>query len=478
MRLKLVITPSYLSMQEKISYFSKKNNILFVILVLSVLLRIASAFYLGDTVEILPGTYDQVSYHELALRVIDGHGFTFGQPWWPITAADAPTAHWSYLYTSYLVVIYTIFGPHPLAARLIQALIVGLLQPFLAYLIARRIFGEIVGLVAAALTTLYVYFIYYTAALMTESFYITAIFGVLYLSVCIVDHAAAPNHQKSRNKYFILAVILGLTLGTAVLLRQLFLLFIPFLFLWIGWVSHKRGGRWIVPALFISGMMIVFLVIPITIFNYVRFERFVLLNTNAGYAFFWANHPIYGTNFEPLLPPEMGTYQSLIPDKLRHLDEAALDQALLIRGLQFVFQDPIRYVRLSLSRIPIYFKFWPSANSSLISNISRVTSFGLFFPFMLYGLFLAFFNKDRQGLQSETSSPAAHSSSVLKFNISSPLFLLAIFVLIYTAIHILSWALIRYRLPVDAVLLVFAALALVDIAKRMGIARWLTRYVN
>ena len=27
----------------------------------------------------------------------------------------------------------------------------------------------------------------------------------------------------------------------------------------------------------------------------------------------------------------------------------------------------------------------------------------------------------------------------------------------YTAIHLLSWALIRYRLPVDAIALVFAA---------------------
>jgi len=465
-------------MRANFSCYSKNTKILFVILVISALLRFASALYLGDSVEILPGTYDQISYHELALRVLAGHDFTFGEPWWPITAADAPTAHWSYLYTFYLVIIYAIFGPHPLAARLIQALVVGLLQPFLAYLIARRIFVELVGLVAAALTAIYVYFIYYTAALMTESFYITAILGTIYLSIRMVDHAASPDHQKSKNKLIVLAIALGLTLGIAVLLRQLFLLFIPFLFLWIWWASRKRGGRWTVPALLISGILVVVLIIPISIYNYSRFERFVLLNTNAGYAFFWANHPIYGTKFEPILPPEMGTYQSLIPDELRHLDEAALDQALLIRGLQFVIQDPIRYIRLSLSRIPIYFNFWPSPNSSLISNISRVTSFGLFFPFMLYGLFLVFFQQGRRGLLSETSSPEFQSSNTSNFNISSPLFLIVLFVLFYTAIHILSWALIRYRLPVDAVLLFFAALALVDIAKRLGVTNWLTRYVN
>jgi hypothetical protein len=44
----------------------------------------------------------------------------------------------------------------------------------------------------------------------------------------------------------------------------------------------------------------------------------VLINTNAGYAFFWANHPIYGAHFVPILTPEMGTYQSLIPQELHH----------------------------------------------------------------------------------------------------------------------------------------------------------------
>jgi hypothetical protein len=38
--------------------------------------------------------------------------------------------------------------------------------------------------------------------------------------------------------------------------------------------------------------------------------------------------------------------------------------------------------------------------------------------------------------------------------------LLILFALVYTAIHLLTWALIRYRLPVDAVLITFAALAI------------------
>lgn len=412
---------------------TRRRWLLGAILLAAVLPRLLGALYLGDVVEVLPGTADQVSYHTLALRVLGGHGFTFAEPWWPLTGAGEPTAHWSYLYTFYLAGIYTLFGPHPLAARLIQALLIGLLQPLLTYLLGRRIFDERVGLVAAALTAGYVYFIYYAGVLMTESFYITAILGALYLALRLAE---ADNGRELK-----WALALGVLLGVIVLLRQLFLLFIPFLFLWLWWVRYHETGRVPLAATLGAGLVVVAMILPFTLYNYARFDRFVLLNTNAGYAFFWANHPIYGTQFEPILPPEMGSYVDLIPRELGGLDEAALDQELLVRGLQFVVEEPGRYALLSLSRIPAYLMFWPSPESGTISNVARVLSFGLLWPFMLVGLVRAFFRRRRLAVDVSAAS------------------LIVLFAAVYTAIHLLSWALIRYRLPVDAVLLLFAGLA-------------------
>jgi hypothetical protein len=51
--------------------------------------------------------------------------------------------------------------------------------------------------------------------------------------------------------------------------------------------------------------------------------------------------------------------------------------------------------------------------------------------------------------------------------LTSPHALLMLFMVVYSGIHILTWTLIRYRLPVDAVLIPFAALALVDLAQRI-----------
>ena len=65
-------------MKAKPPSLSNTNRILIATLVLAVLLRVAAAFYLGNQVVNLPGTFDQISYHNLALRVLGGHGFTFG----------------------------------------------------------------------------------------------------------------------------------------------------------------------------------------------------------------------------------------------------------------------------------------------------------------------------------------------------------------------------------------------------------------
>lgn len=420
-----------------------------IIIGLSVSLRVAAAFYLGNTVDVLPGIFDQVSYHALAMRVLGGNGFSFEYASWPLTAAGAPTAHWSFLYTLYLTAVYAIFGPNPLMARIIQAVIVGVLHPWLAYRLGRRVFGERSGLLAAAFTAVYIYFIYYSAALMTEPFYITAILGALYGLLELRDTGAGEERR--------LALAVGLALGFAVLLRQLFLLLIPFLLLWL-WAMRFYDGRragaerrglkdilfcprapWRSSAVIVG--LVILMILPFTIYNYGRYGRFVLLNTNAGYAFFWGNHPIYGTRFQGILSPEMGSYQDLIPEELRGLDEPSLEQALMKRGMQFIIDDPGRYALLSLSRVPVYFMFWPSAESGMLSNISRVGSFGLFLPLMLAGLIYSLANRK---MRRRTFGDAL---------------LLLLFAVLYTAVHLLSWALVRYRLPVDAILLLYAGLA-------------------
>lgn len=429
-------------MQKLLAWMRTPSHLLVLIMIVSTLARLGSAVYMGDVVVEMPGTYDQISYHALAQRVLGGYGFSFAEAWWPLTPAGEPTAHWSFLYTFFLVFVYAVFGPHPLAARVIQALIFGLLQPYLTYRIGARLFGRAAGLAAALLAAVYAYFVYYGGALMTEPFYILAILWVLDISIRLVS---ANGVEKRTGNWLLVGVAMGLT----VLLRQVFLIMIPFILLWLAWAVYRRKRAFSLLRLALPVVVVAAMILPFTLYNASRFDTIVLLNTNSGYAFFWGNHPYYGIDFQPILPSPM--YLELIPRELRGLDEAALDKALLGRALQFILADPGRYLLLSLGRIPDFFMFWPSPDSGRISNFSRVVSFGILWPFMLGGLILALrkiFGKAGEKL-------------------AAPAFLPVLFILLYSGVHIFTWTLIRYRLPVDAVALVYAGYLVAELDRRL-----------
>lgn len=395
---------------------------------LAVLLRLAAAFYLGEdfTGPQQERVYDQVSYQALARSLLGGRGYSFEQFWYPFTPADTATAHWSFVYPLFLAGVYAIFGLHPLAARLIQAVASGILATWLVYCLGRRLFGATAGLLAAGLSAVYAYFIFHDAALMTESYFILGVLAMLNLTLQLVERPASGGPQEhglaGPGKWLLLGVVLGLS----ALLRQTILLWLPFLFGWIAWAGHGRV-RWWGPALALG--ITALLVLPWTVRNYVVYHAFLPLNSNVGYALYSANHPDHGTNFDQ-------DYAAPLPADLERqgLNEAQWNSALTLRGVRFILQDPARYARLSLDRVGVFFNFWFSPESSLASNLMRVLSFGLYLPFFLWGLALS-----RRNWQPAT--------------------LIYLFVLVFSAMHILTWASIRYRLPVDAALMPFAALA-------------------
>jgi hypothetical protein len=335
-------------------------------------------------------------------------------------------------------------------------------------------FGPTPGLLAAAFSAVYIYFVYYAGALITETFYITTLLWIADVAMRIDERARVV---RPRRVAWLLWAELGLAIGVSALLRQLVLLLVPFLFLWLWWrIGRKQPSescptqrtmlaRWLgwrtLGGFVLTVVIAAVMILPWTVRNYRVFNTFVLLNTNSGYVFFWANHPVYGTEFVGILPDDGPGYGQLLPEELLSLNEAEMDKALFARGVGFVVEDPVRYALLSLSRIREYFKFWPSPDSSMISNLSRVGSFGLFLPFMLYGLVLAIVHVWKSRAQvGDWAGNRPHLESVV--------FLVG-FMALYTSMHLLTWALIRYRLPVDAALLLFAGYGVADLLRRVGL---------
>jgi hypothetical protein len=291
---------------------------------------------------------------------------------------------------------------------------------------------------------------------MTESFYIIGVLWTLDCSLRIINRWSRPMAEgqvTGRWRRVSPWIELGVAISITAMLRQVFLPFVPFLILWLWWAifrqerqafsdtrrAFSRASTALVQYGLLTSTVIFLFIAPVTLFNYHQFGRFVLLNTNAGYALYWSNHPAYGNSYAATLKDDMPSYYDMLPKELLWMDEASLDQELLQRGVGFIVDDPIRYLRLSISRIPEYYLFWPLPASNPISNLVRVLSYGFALPFILAGIILWSFDVHRQQVKIE------------------PGLLLLLFGLVYSLIHVLSWAGIRYRLPVDAITLVFAA---------------------
>ena len=211
----------------------RSRHILAAIILTAVLLRVAASIYLGDTLFTAQQdrAYDQISYHALAQSLLSGEGYTFDYDWYPgFTPAHAPTAHWSFLYPLYLSLVYMVTGVHPLAARLLQAVIMGVLKTWLIYRLGKSLFSEQVGLIASGLSAVYLYFIFYDATLMTEPFFMCAVLGLLLLGLHMTGMAKDGSGQAQGWRWW---ALLGGIAGTAALLRQTILFWLPVQLAWM-----------------------------------------------------------------------------------------------------------------------------------------------------------------------------------------------------------------------------------------------------
>ncbi len=390
-----------------------------IILILALIPRLVTALWLGDTMEVLDagGTHDEVSYDMLAHRLATGHGFTFPESWYPWVPADTETSYYSGTMVLHLAIIYKLFGYHPLIARLLYALL-GTAIVYLVYRLGRHVFGQAAGLAAAACAAGYSYLILYSATLLTETPFI-------FFLLVALNTAYIVGETGSRRGL----VVLGLALAGTVLFRMAVL---PFVFVLLGWTYFAARQR-LQPLrllhLAIPLAIIVLAVLPWTIRNYLLFDRFMLLESQFGHVFWNSNHPDQGIHFR-------GYWVAPIPPDVLALDnEVAITNELLKRGIQNVLADPGRFFLLTLSRVTHFFTFWPTADTGLINNLGRVFSFGIMLPFMLAGLYLSR-TRWRQAL---------------------PLYS---FLVIHLGVYLASWVMIRYRIPADTVLLVFAGLAI------------------
>lgn len=390
------------------------------VLALALIIRLVAAVYLGNHVTGLSGAQDEVSYSMLAERFVTGHGLTFPKPWYPWIQANAPQSYYSATMSLYLAAIYKTFGYQPIIARIVTGVLSTLLV-LMIILLANRLFGKPVALVAGVIASVYAYLIFYGVTLVTETPSILSLLAAIYLVYRIED---SPSVKKW--------VLLGVALAATILFRQATMFYVPLLLLWA--VYRQQGPKKMV---FIPIVIIVLFILPFTVRNYLLWHRFMLLEAQYGHVFWNGNYPGQHGNF---VPDRVFPIPSAV---LASHNDVEITNTLLFMGIDHVLKDPGGFALLTLSRLRILFTFWPTPGSSLLANAMRVLSFGILLPFALGGLVLSF----------------------RKWRELVPIYL---FILVHTGVYSISWTMIRYRLPIDALIIPFGALAVVKLGTLLG----------
>ncbi|NLF75272.1 MAG: glycosyltransferase family 39 protein, partial [Chloroflexi bacterium] len=235
-----------------------------VIVLLAVAGRLAFIALFSDTLSLQTSGYDTY-----AVNVMEGRGYTRFDD--RDGDSDLPP-----LYPFFLVGVYEVFGRDPVAVALVQ---IGLdvLTVLLIYWVGRRVAGERVGLLAAALYGLYPYLLYQNLTLNDTGLFI------LLLAAGIALAYRARDRRDWRG-----AALLGALFGLAALTKAFVLLMLPLLALW-WW--RQIGLRAAVRLALAAGVAAALVLAPWMIRNIRLHDAFVLISTNGGSNLHQGNNP-------------------------------------------------------------------------------------------------------------------------------------------------------------------------------------------
>ena len=380
---------------------------------------------------------DAADFDRLGVALADHGHYPQSSEWAP----HGPTAFRPPLFPAALAAVYKVVGTGSAhdrwtAGRLLEA-VLGALSAGLTCLIATRIWGPAIGLVAGALAAIDPPLLLVGSSLLSESLFIPLVLGAVL--------AALAFRTDARLRW---AGLSGVLVGCAALTRgNGLVLVIPLAFL--VWNQRPRRRAAGAPALLLATAILT--VLPWTVRNYVEFHRLVPLSTEGGYALAGTynaatqNRP----GFEAVWYPPLGQMRALAAADPR-INEAQVSAHLQSEGLHYIEHHPASVLKtgyLSARRLL-------NVEGPLLEE---VFAYGEGYPLRLaqYSVY-AFWVVLALALAGALTRAARRAPSAFWW--SPALILLS---------TVFFEGLTRYRSPADPFFLMLAALALVEGARRL-----------
>lgn len=338
------------------------------------ILFLALALRIGHVIQFdnrPPTAHDGLVFDDIAMNVIENGRFQIGptSPERRVVFYDIKEGLSSKepLYPFFLVCIYKVFGHSFIAVRLIEALI-GTLTVLLVYIIGIRFFNMNIAYIASFIIATYPPFIEFTGLFLREN-------SLIFLTSVLIFYLMEISNKESvcYRQYAYVGVLLGLI----ALSKAAILIFTPF-FLAALLFKHKRIKSFIKASVVTFAMMML-VISPWTIRNYLVHHKFIPVASNGGINFLLGNNPkASGTNLAP-----WPTYSPAQEKMLENLREVDMDRQYFKWGLMYIHQDPLRYFKLAFKKFLI---FWFDSYGSYKTPYGFITR--IFDAFLLIAGFL------------------------------------------------------------------------------------------
>lgn len=190
-----------------------------------------------------------------------------------LTGAPQPTASYPPLYPLYLA-LFSLVGLDSLEAHRAVSCLLGTTAVVLIGLLGRRLAGERVGLIAAALAAVYPQLVMVDGTVITEALYAPLVAAILLLAYRLLD---APSRGR--------AAALGAAIGLAVLTRSESLLLVALLALPACLLAVRARPRWraAAPLAAVALAATALVLAPWAVRNLVVMDELVVLTGNSGH---------------------------------------------------------------------------------------------------------------------------------------------------------------------------------------------------
>jgi hypothetical protein len=399
-------------MKKLTDWLAAEKNFLLAWLGLAFLLRLAFVIKTGSG-GLSPDAGD---WTRLGWSVASGQGFAGS--WRPPG------------FVFFLAAVFSVFGKSIIAAKLVQT-VLATATLYFAYQTAKALFNLRTARVTLALLSFYPYLVAYTGDLLSETFF-TFILAAAVLWV--VKTAQKPSWAN--------IALAGFLIGYTGLTKSVVLPFFVLACAWIWW----RSGRF--TAGFLVGVCTLLTILPWTLRNYYHYDKSYIMPVSTPW------YSLYGSSCDNAFIPEM-LGESEDPGSLKTLNAAPpadweyisslplpeRDRICKEKALTWIRDNKEKYAYLLYLRFKHFWRLYPMMAPKWQKYAAMATA-GLYIPLAVVGMLLSW-RRYRNTL------------------------LLLALLATYTAVHLFFVVTLRYRVPVDPFIIMFAGYALSEAYRRL-----------